>query len=232
MVAEKLLKQARADIDRTMGSRRDESFGELQCRGDGTSDLRIAGSSYGPAGAGARMQYIIVPALHLQMLLAATRHGVSWLGIHDSPAELEAGLHDDYRRAELVRDDAAMTDLANLVNRGLSDPSSSFSLPLDIRATPIQLEVWRELCAIPRGTTRSYGEIARRIGRPAAARAVGHANGSNPIAIMIPCHRAIGSNGSLTGYRWGIEIKRLLLELEGALEPRGSSLEFSWPSPA
>ena len=93
-------------------------------------------------------------------------------------------------------------------------------MPLDIRGTPFQLLVWRELLAIPEGSTRSYGEIAARIARPSAARAVGHANGSNPVSILIPCHRAIGANGDLTGYRWGLEIKKKLLAFEQARADR------------
>ncbi len=87
-------------------------------------------------------------------------------------------------------------------------------------ATPFQLSVWRELCRIPEGATRSYGEIAARLGRPSAARAVGHANGSNPVSILIPCHRAIAADGKLTGYRWGLETKRRLLAFERARAER------------
>jgi AraC family transcriptional regulator of adaptative response/methylated-DNA-[protein]-cysteine methyltransferase len=160
------------------------------------------------------MRYTVAPVLDLQMLVAATPSGVSWLGIHASPETLEAGLRADYPMAEIGRDDPSMAEFATRVRAALADPSCVFNLPTDIRATPFQLAVWRELCAIPRGTTRSYGEIARRIGHPAASRAVGHANGANPIAIIIPCHRAIGTDGSLTGYRWGVEIKQRLLEHE------------------
>jgi methylated-DNA-[protein]-cysteine S-methyltransferase len=89
-----------------------------------------------------------------------------------------------------------------------------FDLPLAPEGTPFQLEVWRRLCEIPYGETISYGELARRIGNPNASRAVGLANGSNPIAIIIPCHRVIGSNGKLTGYGGGLPIKEKLLALE------------------
>jgi len=92
-----------------------------------------------------------------------------------------------------------------------------FDLLLDLRGTDFQKSCWRELLKIPYGETRSYGNIARAIGNPLAARAVGLANGQNPIAIIVPCHRVIGSDGSLTGYGGGIETKRKLLELEGAL---------------
>lgn len=89
-----------------------------------------------------------------------------------------------------------------------------FTVPLAPRGTPFQLAVWRALCDIPYGETVSYGEIARRIGRPAAVRAVGLANGANPIAIIVPCHRVIGSNGTLTGYGGGLPTKQALLALE------------------
>jgi len=92
-----------------------------------------------------------------------------------------------------------------------------FDLPLDLRGTDFQKSCWQELLKIPYGETRSYADIARAIGNPAAVRAVGLANGHNPIAIMVPCHRVIGSDGSLTGYGGGLETKRKLLELEGAL---------------
>jgi methylated-DNA-[protein]-cysteine S-methyltransferase len=90
----------------------------------------------------------------------------------------------------------------------------SFTLPLAPHGTPFQMEVWRRLCDIPYGQTISYGELARRIGNPKASRAVGLANGSNPIPIVIPCHRVIGSNGKLTGYGGGLPIKEKLLALE------------------
>jgi methylated-DNA-[protein]-cysteine S-methyltransferase len=91
-----------------------------------------------------------------------------------------------------------------------------FTLPLDPRGTPFQLQVWEALRAIPYGTTVSYAEIARRMGRPSAARAVGRSVGQNPLAIVVPCHRVVGANGALTGFAWGIDRKRRLLELEAS----------------
>lgn len=93
---------------------------------------------------------------------------------------------------------------------------SRFELPLDLGGTPFQRRVWEALREIPYGETLTYGELARRIGRPAAARAVGHANGSNPISVIVPCHRLIGANGTLVDYGGGIERKQFLLTLEGA----------------
>jgi len=90
-----------------------------------------------------------------------------------------------------------------------------FTCPLDLRGTPFQLLVWEQLCRIPYGETRTYGEIALAIGRPTASRAVGAANGANPIPVIVPCHRVIGSDGSLTGYAGGLANKSWLLSLEG-----------------
>lgn len=96
-----------------------------------------------------------------------------------------------------------------------------FDLPLAPEGTPFQLETWRALREIPYGTTISYGELARRLGKPRAVRAVGAANGRNPLSIIVPCHRVIGADGTLTGYGGGLEVKRRLLELEGVrLDPR------------
>ncbi len=93
----------------------------------------------------------------------------------------------------------------------------AFPLPLDLRGTPFQQQVWRELRKVPYGQTVSYGELARRVGRPGAVRAVGQAVGANPIPIIVPCHRVVGADGSLVGYGGGLEIKSALLRLEGAL---------------
>lgn len=92
---------------------------------------------------------------------------------------------------------------------------STFDLPFDMRGTAFQKQVWEQLLAIPYGETRSYGDIARRLGKPAANRAVGAANGRNPLSIVVPCHRVIGASGTLTGFAGGLDAKRVLLELEG-----------------
>jgi O-6-methylguanine DNA methyltransferase len=99
-----------------------------------------------------------------------------------------------------------------------------FDVPLDLRGTRFQLSCWRELCSIPLGETRSYAEMARAIGRPGAARAVGAANGANPIPLIVPCHRVINTGGRLGGYGGGLETKRRLLAFEQSVEPRGALL--------
>lgn len=183
----------------------------------GPLELTVATASYGAHGAGAAIRYALVPTPLGRVLLAATNHGVCWVGIHDSAAYLESELRADYARAEITHDHASTAPLITCVVAAIVGEAAELDLPMDIRATPFQLAVWQELCAIPRGVTRAYGEIARRLGRADAPRAVGRANGSNPTAIVVPCHRVIGMNGALTGYRWGMEYKRRLLEHEGAL---------------
>lgn len=110
-----------------------------------------------------------------------------------------------------------MDDLSAQLTAYFEGSLHRFSVPLDLRGTPFQLEVWQALQAIPYGEVRSYGDIARAIGRPRAVRAVGMANHDNPVPIIVPCHRVIGSNRTLTGYGGGLELKERLLQLEGVL---------------
>lgn len=176
----------------------------------------IIPASWRPRGRGAEINYTIVDSLFGRMLVAVTGRGICALSVHHSDEWQESALRSDFREAKIARDDGAARPAADAVLRYLRGETTQCEMPLEVSGTPFQLGVWRELCAIPEGSTRSYGEIAARIGRPSAARAVGHANGSNPVAIVIPCHRAIGANGNLTGYRWGLEIKRRLLAFEQA----------------
>jgi AraC family transcriptional regulator of adaptative response/methylated-DNA-[protein]-cysteine methyltransferase len=194
----------------------DSPTGRLVQSPDGSAELRVDRASYEAGGAGAAIQYSVAPSAFGKILLAATQHGVCWIGIHRDEVFLQAELRRDYPLAAAERGDAAIAPLLRPLIDSMTCASRGLELPLDLRATPFQLAVWRELCSIPRGTTRSYGAIAQRLGRPDAPRAVGHANASNPLAIVIPCHRVIGINGALTGYRWGLEIKRRLLTAEGA----------------
>lgn len=176
----------------------------------------IIPATWGPRGRGAEISYTIVDSPFGRMLLAVTARGICALSVHQSDQFQESELRRDFRDAKITRDDAAARPAAEAVLRYLRGETARCETPLDISGTPFQLSVWRELLAIPEGATRSYGEIATRIGRPSAARAVGHANGSNPVSILIPCHRAIGANGKLTGYRWGLETKKKLLAFEQA----------------
>ncbi len=121
--------------------------------------------------------------------------------------------------ADAPRDDARLAPVLRQLEEYFAGNRKQFEVPLAPRGTPFQLEVWRALQRIPYGETRSYAEVARSIGRPNATRAVGAANGANPIPIIIPCHRVIGSSGALTGFGGGLGVKRRLLDLEAGVRP-------------
>ncbi|HXR40420.1 MAG TPA: methylated-DNA--[protein]-cysteine S-methyltransferase [Terracidiphilus sp.] len=140
------------------------------------------------------------------LLLAVSEHGL--VGLEFSRGDVAAGWVESAERT---------APYARQLEEYFAGRRRGFDLPLDLRGTDFQKRCWQELLKIPYGETRSYQDIARAIGNPAAVRAVGLANGRNPIAIIVPCHRVIGSDGSLTGYGGGLETKRKLLELEGAL---------------
>jgi AraC family transcriptional regulator of adaptative response/methylated-DNA-[protein]-cysteine methyltransferase len=125
---------------------------------------------------------------------------------------LKALLSDEFSAAELAEE--AMPEIAAKVRAFITGEGSLARVPLDIRGTVFQRRVWEALRRIPRGETRTYGEIARQIGAPAAVRAVGSACGANPVALVVPCHRAVRTDGGLGGYAWGLTVKRRLLELE------------------
>jgi AraC family transcriptional regulator, regulatory protein of adaptative response / methylated-DNA-[protein]-cysteine methyltransferase len=185
-------------------------------------DQSIVAATWGSHGRGAQIAYTIIDSPFGRMLVAVTERGVCALSVYQPDETQERELRRDFRRAVIRRDDAAARPAAEAVLRYLRDGASICEAPLDIRGTIFQLSVWRELLAIPMGATRSYGEIAARLGRPSAARAVGHAVGANPVSILIPCHRACGSDGSLTGYRWGLEVKEKLLAFEHSRASRST----------
>jgi methylated-DNA-[protein]-cysteine S-methyltransferase len=147
-----------------------------------------------------------------------------------SNGEALTGLHMETHRSDGKwsrvgrNDDAILAMARNQLRAYFQGNLTEFDLPLSVSGTAFQKRVWQELCRIPFGTTISYGEQARRIGQPAAVRAVGRANGQNPIAIVIPCHRVIGADGSLTGFGGGIERKRALLELEAQALKRAAAV--------
>jgi methylated-DNA-[protein]-cysteine S-methyltransferase len=149
------------------------------------------------------MWYAYAPSPVGQLLLVAIEEGL--LRVHFPPA-LPPG--------DAQRDDWRLAPVASQLDEYFAGRRRRFDVPLAPRGTAFQLEVWRALQQIPYGETRTYAGIARAVGRPAAIRAVGSANGANPIPIIIPCHRVIGSNGSLTGFGGGIDVKRRLLDLE------------------
>jgi len=175
--------------------------------------LGMTPASYAKGGKGALIAYTIVDSDFGHVLVAATERGVCMVSLDEDDGYLESELRADYPEAEIVRDDDAIAPWVEAVLDTLTGPPHP-DLPLDIRATAFQAQVWEQLLAIPRGETRTYAEIAARLGKPGAARAVGRACATNPVSLVVPCHRAVGSDGKLHGYRWGLERKQALLARE------------------
>ncbi len=188
--------------------------------------LGMTPATYRRGGRGMRIGYTIVGSPLGRLLVAATERGVCAVSLGDSDAPLEAFLRDEYPNAEIERDRRGEGGLGAWVKRILSHLRGevpSLDLPVDLQATAFQWRVWKELCRIPYGSTRSYSDIAQAIGRPTAARAVARAVATNPVAVVIPCHRVVHRDGSLSGYRWGPERKRTLLTIERGASSRASS---------
>ena len=150
------------------------------------------------------------------ILVAASDQGVCAILLGDDPEVLVRDLQDRFPRAQLIGGDAEFEGLVARVVGLVEAPGLGLDLPLDVRGTAFQQRVWQTLREIPAGQTASYSEVARRIGAPASVRAVAHAVASNPLAVAIPCHRVVRTDGALAGYRWGIERKRALLEREAS----------------
>lgn len=160
------------------------------------------------------MNYCYVSTPLGDVLLMATEKALT--GLHFVGEKYYPGIDDSW-----VQDarKPVLREAASQLKRYFAKKLSRFNVPLDAEGTQFQRDVWRELVKVPYGETRSYGQIAARLGAPKAMRAVGAANGRNPISIIVPCHRVIGADGSLTGYAGGMERKTALLQLEGALRP-------------
>lgn len=151
-----------------------------------------------------------------RLLVAATATGICFIGFAEPDAALDADLRRRFPQAEIVPDDAGLLSDVAAVIRAMVEPAEGVALPLDIRGTAFQLRVWQALVTIPGGETRTYGEVAAMIGNPKAVRAVGTSCAANPVAIAVPCHRVIGGDGRMHGYRWGVAQKRALLARERA----------------
>lgn len=167
-------------------------------------------------GLGERVRWTSIPIPGGVALVAATDRGLCAVRLGDDTATLEAGLRHELPAAELVRDDGGLAWMAAMVAdlAGGRPRPDAVTLPLDVLGTAFRRRVWEALRRIPAGETRTYGELAAEVGVPAAARAVGAACAANPVALVVPCHRAVGSDGRLHGYRWGLERKRRLLDTE------------------
>ena len=171
-------------------------------------------------GAGLLIRYATAASPLGRMLVAATDVGVCAIAFGRDDAELVADLRGRFNRAQLVPakgNTGWLADAVAFVASQTGEHPLAATFPLDVRATAFQQRVWKALRQIPRGQTRSYSELARELGQPTAARAVAAACGANPVAVAVPCHRVVGQDGSLTGYRWGVERKRKLLQAEAAI---------------
>ena len=180
--------------------------------------LGMTPASYGKGGKGALITYAIGRCHLGRVLVAATAYGLCRVCFGDTIKIVEDELRQEFPEAKLCRNQDDMTEILATVLAVIDNQSQkSAALPMDIRATVFQAKVWSYLTRIPAGGTQTYGEIALAIGAPNSARAVGRACGANPIAVIIPCHRAVGASGDLTGYRWGINRKKALLEIEDSI---------------
>jgi AraC family transcriptional regulator of adaptative response/methylated-DNA-[protein]-cysteine methyltransferase len=162
------------------------------------------------------INYTITDSSMGRLLVAMTERGVCAVRMSDMDAELEKDLREEFPQAQIIRDDSALREQVQKILNHLDNNEPRLDLPLDIRATAFQRQVWEKLRAIPYGKTVSYGEVAKALGKPGAVRAVGRACATNPVALVIPCHRVVREDQSLGGYRWGLERKRKLLKKERA----------------
>lgn len=176
--------------------------------------LGMTPTTWRRGGAGERIRFAVADCALGALLVAATERGVCAVSMGDDPDALVRELQDRFPRAELVGGDPPFEALVARVVGLIESPRAPVELPLDVRGTAFQLRVWEALRRIPAGSTATYAEIAAAIGRPEAARAVAGACASNPVAVAVPCHRVVRSDGSSSGYRWGVERKRALLERE------------------
>jgi AraC family transcriptional regulator of adaptative response/methylated-DNA-[protein]-cysteine methyltransferase len=178
--------------------------------------LGMTPTEFRAGGTGAAIRFAVGECSLGSILVAATEKGVCAIQLGDDPEALVRGLQDRFPKARLIGGDTTFEQLVARVVALVEAPGNGPDLPLDVRGTAFQRLVWQALRDIPPGSTASYGEIAQRIGRPKAVRAVAQACASNDIAVAIPCHRVVRRDGGLSGYRWGIERKRALLEREAA----------------
>ena len=174
--------------------------------------LGMKASDYRAKGKGQRIGYCSFSSPLGTVLLAATEKGLCSVKLGDDPARLRRLLAEEFSEAKIV--ESRLSELREKILAFVEGEANLARLPLDIRGTVFQRRVWDELRRIPRGETRTYQEIARAIGAPAAVRAVGSACGANPVALVVPCHRAVRTDGGMGGYAWGIGRKKKLLALE------------------
>jgi AraC family transcriptional regulator of adaptative response/methylated-DNA-[protein]-cysteine methyltransferase len=193
----------------------ESGFGSSSRLYEGVSEkLGMTPKTYQKGGTGMTITYTVADCELGKMLTARTEKGICAVTFGDDEEYLRNKLVDEYPNALISKDEKNLADAVKLIIDGLAGKTKRIDLPVDVKATVFQMQVWDALRRIPYGETVSYKEVAEDLGNPKAVRAVARACATNKVAVVIPCHRVIGSNGSLSGYRWGIERKRRLLELE------------------
>jgi AraC family transcriptional regulator, regulatory protein of adaptative response / methylated-DNA-[protein]-cysteine methyltransferase len=180
------------------------------------AQLGMTPASYRKGGEGMQIGYTVANTTLGKVLVAATQRGVSAVYLGENEKALVEELRKEYAKAEIVREPQGHEDWLKEVVRRVEGSAPSVELPLDVQATAFQRRVWQELQKIPRGTTRTYTQVAKSLGKPQSGRAVARACATNPVSIVVPCHRVIRTDGALAGYRWGLSRKEKLLEREGA----------------
>lgn len=201
----------------------DEVTGALYEAGYGSSSrlyeksdaqLGMTPATYRRGGAGARMAWTVADCSLGLLMVAATDRGICFVAFDDDEQVLVDELRAEFPEAEIVPDIGILETWTAEVLRLVEGQAPRETLPLDVRATAFQQQVWKALTDIPAGETRTYSQIAKALGKPRAQRAVGRACATNPVSIVIPCHRAKRSDGGLAGYRWGVERKKRLIATE------------------
>jgi len=179
-----------------------------------TALLGMTPRRFRAGGEGTPLRFAVGECWLGSILVAASERGMCAILLGDAPDTLVRDLQDRFPKAELIGGDASFESWMAAVIGFVADPSAGLDLPLDIRGTAFQQRVWQALQKIPPGTTVSYQELASRLGQPCGSRAVGQACAANSLAVAIPCHRVISTDGSLSGYRWGLARKAKLLQRE------------------
>jgi AraC family transcriptional regulator, regulatory protein of adaptative response / methylated-DNA-[protein]-cysteine methyltransferase len=178
------------------------------------AQLGMTPATYRQGGKGMKIGYSVAKSKLGDVLVAATERGVSAVYLGDSEPKLVQELRDEYPRAEIRAADHSFEKWVSEIVQRVEGKPPRVELPLDVQATAFQRRVWQELQRIPSGTTKTYSEVAQAVGNPKAVRAVARACATNPVSIVVPCHRVVRQDGNLAGYRWGISRKEQLLEQE------------------
>ena len=178
------------------------------------SHLGMTPNTYKKGGKDTRITYTIFPCSMGYLLVAITEKGICSVKLGDTKEELEKILYQEFHQAEIVCDREINQDWIKAILNFIDGKQPHLDLPLDVKGTAFQKQVWQALQKIPYGETSTYKDIANQINKPSSVRAVGNACGANPTALIVPCHRVVKNDGSLGGYRWGIDRKRKLLDRE------------------